>query len=81
MPVRFEPRALKDAERLAEADRLAVLREIAAFVAGRAPNADIRKLQGRAAYRLRIGRWRVLFERADAVVVVQRILDRKDAYR
>ena len=81
MPVGFTARALKDAEHLPEAERVAVFREIVKMATGYAPNADVRKLQGRDEYRLRVGRWRILFQRAGKVTAILRILDRKDAYR
>jgi len=46
--------------------------------------ADVRKLEGApGAYRLRAGNLRVLFEidKANRVFVIDRISDRKDAYR
>jgi len=58
-----------------------ILRELAAFAKGSSPNADVRKLRGGGGYRLRIGRWRVLFARVNGQIVVYRVLDRKNAYR
>lgn len=45
---------------------------------------DVQKLAGRAgSYRLRVGDWRVLFriEDGDRVMLVSRVLNRRDAYR
>jgi mRNA interferase RelE/StbE len=44
---------------------------------------DVRKLNGvtPATWRLRVGRYRVLYEIEGSTIVVRRILDRRDAYR
>ena len=48
----------------------------------RAPNNSIRNLTGIEGFRLRVGDWRVRFSRPDADTVrINRILNRKDAYR
>ena len=47
-------------------------------------NGDVRKLQGRSnEFRLRVGDWRVMFSFVDGghVIVVSRVLNRRDAYR
>jgi len=46
-------------------------------------HGDVRKLQGSAAdYRLRVGPWRVRFEReSDETYRILRVLNRRDAYR
>lgn len=48
-----------------------------------APNANVRRLEGRAGYRLRIGDWRVLYEVEVARIVIW-VIDigpRGDIYR
>jgi mRNA interferase RelE/StbE len=49
----------------------------------RAQRLDIRKLEGRPGYRLRVGDWRVIYEIEDVVriVTVQKIAPRGSAYR
>ena len=44
---------------------------------------DVKKLQGEPFYRLRVGNWRVIFDRQDAVkiIAVERIKPRGDAYK
>ncbi|HEU5423870.1 MAG TPA: type II toxin-antitoxin system RelE/ParE family toxin [Nitrolancea sp.] len=63
-------------------DRQAIGRAIDQLV--RDPGqADIRKLRGRPDWRLRVGRWRVIFEmntRASEIHVLA-VDDRKDVYR
>ena len=42
---------------------------------------DIKPLQGRGGYRLRIGDWRVIYDIAGLVIAVERIGPRGDVYR
>jgi len=48
-----------------------------------APYGDVRKLEGRDGYRIRIGTYRVLYDIDDAarLITVRLIANRKDAYR
>ncbi len=45
-------------------------------------SSDVKKLQGRSPpeYRLRVGRFRVIFANEGGTIVVLRVADRKDAY-
>lgn len=47
------------------------------------PSLDVKKLQGEPFFRLRIGSWRVIFDRQDAVkiIAIERIKPRGDAYK
>ncbi|MDP2787778.1 MAG: type II toxin-antitoxin system RelE/ParE family toxin [Pseudomonadota bacterium] len=44
---------------------------------------DIKKLEGEPYYRLRVGNWRVIFDRQDAVrvIAIEKIKPRGDAYK
>jgi len=44
---------------------------------------DIKKLEGETYYRLRVGNWRVIFDRQDAVrvIAIEKIKPRGDAYK
>lgn len=55
------------------------LRQYADDPASQANN--VKKLQGREAYRLRIGNWRVIFDEDDIVIDVIRIGARGDVYK
>ena len=46
-------------------------------------SADLKKLSGGAGWRLRVGQWRVLVEldTRSGVMLVTRVLNRRDAYR
>jgi mRNA-degrading endonuclease RelE of RelBE toxin-antitoxin system len=43
--------------------------------------ADVKKLRGRPDYRLRVGRYRVIYTLTNGEFLVLRVLYRKDAYR
>ena len=77
--VRFTVRAARDLDRLPDPDRRVILAAVRAFAGGAI--ADVKKLKGRSDYRLRVGRWRVLYALNAGELIVLRILDRKDAYR
>ena len=78
---RYERRAVRDLQKLSPSDQRSVLAAIAAYAAG-ATGGDVKKLQGRlpSEYRLRVGRFRVIFARENGEIVVLRVADRKDAY-
>ena len=44
---------------------------------------DIKKLQGEAYFRLRVGQWRIIFDRDDEVKIIsiEKIKPRGDAYK
>ena len=47
------------------------------------PELDIKKLKGEPGWRLRVGGWRVIFDRQDTVkiIAIERIKPRGDAYK
>lgn len=45
------------------------------------PAGDVRKLQGRNGYRLRIGDYRVIFDRSGNVLYIERINNRGQIYK
>jgi len=78
--VRYARRAVDDLDKLPEFDRRAIVAAVRTYAAG--ATSDVKKLQGMpGGYRLRCGRWRVIFELPPAEVLVLRIRDRKEAYR
>lgn len=46
-------------------------------------NLDIKPLQGEPYYRLRVGQWRIIFDRDDEVkiIAIEKIKPRGDAYK
>lgn len=47
------------------------------------PNLDIKKLQGRDGYRLRVGNWRIIYDlvKDNLIIVVFKIGNRKEVYK
>lgn len=45
------------------------------------PRLDVRPLIGREAYRLRVGNWRVIFDRSADRISVKLVASRGDAYK
>jgi mRNA interferase RelE/StbE len=81
--VEFTSRARKDLERIEKSDGTRIVEAITQHATtGR---GDVKKLAAirPSRYRLRVGGWRVLFEREEAskLIRVLRVLPREDAYR
>jgi mRNA-degrading endonuclease RelE of RelBE toxin-antitoxin system len=75
-------RAQRDLDALDKSARSAIVAALAALARGE-PNVDVRRLQGTdpPQSRLRVGRYRVIFGIEPGVITVERVLDRRDAYR
>jgi len=78
----FTARAKRDLRRLDPPVQRQVTAALDTFVASDPPRGDVRKL-GAHEWRLRVGDWRVRFDRDDEarVIVVLRVLPRGRAYR
>jgi len=84
MPWRLEvsPRARRDLAAMRATDREAMAATFERLTDDPA-QVDFKKLAGGAGWRLRVGQWRAIIE-LDArtgVMVVSRVLNRRDAYR
>lgn len=81
MEVRYERSAERDLARLPAADARVIVDAFAAYATRGL--GDIKKLRDFRVptWRLRVGRYRVLYRREGPVLVVVAISDRKDAYR
>lgn len=77
--VRFTTRAARDVDNLSDPDRRVILAAVRTFASGAV--GDVKKLKGRPDYRLRVGRFRVLYTLSKDELRVLRVLDRKNAYR
>lgn len=79
--VEYDPSARRDLAKLAPHDANAVLSALDAYAANGV--GDVKKLQGRrpAAWRLRVGRHRVLYRIEGSAIVVTAVGDRRDVYR
>ncbi|MCX7699411.1 MAG: type II toxin-antitoxin system RelE/ParE family toxin [Gemmataceae bacterium] len=77
--IEFKPRAFKDLQKLPKAAQRRVLKKIEGL--RRDLSGDVKRLTASTEeFRLRVGDYRVLFELEGAVVVVYRVIHRKDAY-
>ena len=77
-------RAQKDLDAVPRSDREAIAEKIVFL--GQDPDQptlDVKKLQGSSFYRLRVGDWRVIFDRRNAVRIIEiiRIRHRREVYR
>jgi mRNA interferase RelE/StbE len=83
LDIEFTDRANKQLANLRAADRIRILDRLRAY--GEEPERrrhDVRPLIGtEGLWRLRMGDWRVIFERAETSVLVLRVLHRREAYR
>lgn len=77
-----DDRARKDLRRLDPPTRKRILSAVARLAQGAELTGDVKRLQGSHEYRLRVGDWRVRFERQDRqlVIVIVRVLPRGRAY-
>jgi len=77
-----DDRARKDLRRIDPQARERILRAIARLAAGAELAGDVKRLRGSNEYRLRVGDWRVRFERHDRqlTIIVVRVLPRGRAY-
>ena len=81
--VRIKKSARKELEAIpSKADRRRIIDRIATLADDPRPRGS-QKLSGQERYRVRQGRYRILYTIEDAVLIVQiiRIADRKDVYR
>lgn len=77
--IEFRPRALRDLQRLSPDISRRIERKLELL--RQDLSGDVKKLVGHASgWRLRVGDWRVLFERERELLVVHRIVHRSEAY-
>ncbi len=77
-------RAQKDLDAITRVDRENIAEKIALL--GQDPDhpvLDVKKLSGSPFYRLRVGDWRVIFDRKNAVRIIEiiRVRHRREVYR
>lgn len=77
-----DDRARKDLRRLDPPTRKRILNAIARLAQSAELTGDVKRLRGSDEYRLRVGDWRVRFEREDRklTIIVVRVLPRGRAY-
>ncbi len=72
----YSKQAQKFLDRQTEENRERIISAIENLPAG-----DVRKLAGREGYRLRVGSYRVIFDREGHVIYIMRIDNRGDVYK
>lgn len=80
----IRPQAKKKLKSLPKEDRFRIAEKLEQL--GRNPDdssLDIKKLEGEPYFRLRVGSWRVIYERHDVVriITIEKIKTRGDAYK
>jgi mRNA interferase RelE/StbE len=78
----IDSRARKDLRRIDPPTRQRILRAVARLAQGAELTGDVKRLQGSHEYRLRVGDWRVRFERdgQQLIITIVRVLPRGRAY-
>ncbi len=81
--IKIKRQADRTLKRLRPQDRLRITEKI--DLLGQNPDnptLDVKRLQGQFLYRLRVGQWRVIFDRQEVVKVIsiEKIKPRGDAY-
>ena len=69
----------QSAKFLSKQDKITQKRIIEAI--NKLPNGDVRKLQGRSGYRLRVGNFRVIFDREGNILHIEEIDNRGKVYK
>ncbi len=64
---------------LKKQDRITQKRIIDAI--NKLPNGDVKKMQGRAGYRLRVGNFRIIFDLAGNILYIEEIDNRGQIYK
>lgn len=78
--VNFKPRAEKDLRRVPQGDQRRIIERIETL--SEDLKGDVKKLTDHTPeYRLRVGRWRVLFEIEGKAIIIYRVIPRAIAYR
>jgi mRNA interferase RelE/StbE len=82
MRIAFTSDARKQLQAIPQQQAMAILYRLADLIANPAdPSLDVVKLKDRDDFRLRVGRFRVIFEASGETVLVTAVGDRKDIYR
>lgn len=77
----YSKAANKALTRLPTNERKRVIAKVEQYAADPASQAsNVKKLQGRAGYRLRVGDWRVIFDEDDSVIDIEAIASRGSIY-
>lgn len=76
MQINYSKQAVKF---LRKQDKITQRRIIIAI--NKLPNGDVKKLQGRTGYRLRVGNFRIIFDLSGNVIYIEEIDNRSQIYK
>ena len=76
MEIRYSKQALKF---LKKQDVITQKRII--FAINRLPQGDVKKLQGQLGYRLRVGSYRIVFDKQGNILLIEKIDNRGEVYK
>lgn len=76
MEIQYSKQAIKF---LNKQDRPTKIRIVTAI--NRLPNGDIKKLQGEIGYRLRVGDFRIIFDKDGNIIYIEKIDNRGQVYK
>ena len=76
MIVQYSKQAIKFLERQDAVTRRRLVNAINSI-----PNGDIKKLQGQSSYRLRVGDFRIIFDKSGNILYIEKIDNRGQVYK
>ena len=78
--VELKPKAIKDLKSIPKQDGTRIVEKLK--VLKNNLQGDVKRLTNfTPEYRMRVGKWRILFEVEDTKIIIYRILHRKEAYK
>lgn len=80
MNIRLSAKAAKSLKRMHEPEKGRIVKALRKLAAN-PPEGDIKSLAGQEGYRLRVGNFRVLFDRVDDEIIVYEIGQRGQVYK
>lgn len=76
MKILYSRQAQKFLKRQDEFTRNRIIRAVNAL-----PSGDVKKLRGKEGYRLRVGTYRIIFDRDGNVILIEKIDNRGEVYK
>jgi len=76
MRIRYSKQAIKFLSRQDQSTRIRIVEAI-----NRLPQGDVKKLQGQKSYRLRVGDYRVIFDKNGDILYIEKIDNRGQVYK
>lgn len=76
MTVNYSKQAIKFLKKQDKPTRQRIVNAISTL-----PDGDVKKLQGQSGYRLRVGDYRILFDRTENILFIEKIDNRGQVYK